>query len=62
MAKRFSRKDPKVGDTTDIPEAEVVARFIYEGRKFYVEKRHWQFIVVEIVDGTPAREMSDEQE
>ncbi len=62
MAKRFGRKDPKVGDTTDIPEGEVVARFIHQGRKFYVEKRYWQFIVVEIVDGTPTRDLSDEQE
>lgn len=55
MAKRFSKHDPKIGDITDLPEREVVARFIYNDRKFYVSKENGMFVVVEIVSGTKAR-------
>ncbi len=52
MAKRFSRKDYKVGDKTERTEDSVVVhRFIYDGRKFYVELSNGLFSVVEIVDG-----------
>lgn len=52
MAKRFSKKDYKVGDKTERSDnGLVVHRFIYNGRKFYVEQDNGMFVVVEIVDG-----------
>lgn len=36
MAKRFSRKDPKVGEVSN--DLIVVHRFMYEGQKYYVLK------------------------
>jgi hypothetical protein len=36
MAKRFSRKDPKVGEVSN--DLVVVHRFLFEGLKYYVVK------------------------
>lgn len=46
MAKRFSKKDPKVGHKAE--DYEVVHRFILDGTRYYVVKENGMLLVYEL--------------